>query len=195
MSILLPVSEQMSDTVGFTAFCGVKAAEVIERFTGLEIGIKWVNDLVLKGRKLGGIMTRGIVSPDTNRITHLVVGIGLNVRHKQEDFDSELRDMATSLELDLGEGVDLPALAACLIRELDRMWASFPEGKPAYLEEYRRDCITLGRDISLLRGEEITHGTALDIDDTGALIVGFDSGEVQAVNSGEVSVRGMYGYL
>ena len=62
------------------------------------------------------------------------------------------------------------------------------------LDGYRRDCITLGQDVVLVRGEEKRYGTALDIDPEGALIVRYDNGETAAVNSGEVSVRGMYGY-
>ena len=67
--------------------------------------------------------------------------------------------------------------------------------KAHILDRYRKDCITLGQEISLVRGEEIRHGTALDIDRDGALIVLFHDGSTQAVNSGEVSVRGMYGYV
>ena len=68
-------------------------------------------------------------------------------------------------------------------------------GKGAMLERYRRDCVTLGQQICLVKGDEIRHGTALDIDSQGALIVRFDDGTTDAVNSGEVSIRGMYGYL
>ena len=123
MSVLLPVSEQMSDTVGFTAFCGVKAAEVIERFTGLQIGIKWVNDLVLKGRKLGGIMTRGIVSPDTNRITHLVVGIGVNIRNT---LPEELKDVAISLREAVDDTPDPAVLAWNIARSVSYQKNNYP---------------------------------------------------------------------
>ena len=63
------------------------------------------------------------------------------------------------------------------------------------MEQYRKDCITIGQDVSLVRGDEIRHGTALDIDAEGALLVRFPDGHTEAVNSGEVSVRGMYGYV
>jgi BirA family biotin operon repressor/biotin-[acetyl-CoA-carboxylase] ligase len=63
------------------------------------------------------------------------------------------------------------------------------------LDRYRRDCITLGRDISLVRGDEIRHGHALDVDEEGGIVVRFPDGSVETVRSGEVSIRGMYGYV
>ena len=144
MSILLPVSEQMSDTVGFTAFCGVKAAEVIERFTGLEIGIKWVNDLVLKGRKLGGIMTRGIVSPDTNRITHLIVGIGINIRNT---LPEELKDIAISLGEVVDDTPDPAVLAWNIARSVSYQKDNYLS--PAVLEAYRSRLTVLGREVTV----------------------------------------------
>ena len=68
-------------------------------------------------------------------------------------------------------------------------------GRSEMLRQYRSDCITIGQDISLVRGDVIRHGTALDVDESGALVVSFADGQVEAVTSGEVSVRRMYGYI
>ena len=68
-------------------------------------------------------------------------------------------------------------------------------GKEEMLQEYRSRCVTLGKEISLVRGEEIRHGTALDVEGEGALLVRFPDGHVEPVSSGEVSIRGMYGYI
>ena len=68
--------------------------------------------------------------------------------------------------------------------------------KSALLEAYRKDCITIGQEVSLLRvGEPVRHGKAVGMNDDGALLVEFEDGHVETVNSGEISVRGMYGYL
>jgi BirA family biotin operon repressor/biotin-[acetyl-CoA-carboxylase] ligase len=75
---------------------------------------------------------------------------------------------------------------------MDQELLRTPEG---FLERYRRDCITLGRDVSIVRGDEVRHARALDIDAEGGLLVRYDSGETGTVTSGEVSVRGLYGYL
>ena len=78
---------------------------------------------------------------------------------------------------------------------LYRMHEELLTGKAQILSKYKRDCITLGREISVVRGEQIRHGTALDIDEDGALIVRYPDGSIENINSGEVSIRGMYGYV
>ena len=78
---------------------------------------------------------------------------------------------------------------------LFRMDKDLFSGKEALLAQYRRDCVTIGREISLVRGDSIRHGKALDVDDEGALIVAFPDGHTEAVSCGEVSIRGMYGYV
>ena len=67
--------------------------------------------------------------------------------------------------------------------------------KETLLRQYRADCITVGQEISLVRGDEIRYGKAVDVDDLGALVVDFQDGHRETINSGEVSVRGMYGYI
>ena len=89
----------------------------------------------------------------------------------------------------------LTKLAAAMVRRLYEMDQNLLSDKAAILDAYRRDCITLGQDIVLLQGEEKRYGKALDIDSDGALVVAFTDGTVGTVNSGEVSVRGMYGYV
>ena len=82
-----------------------------------------------------------------------------------------------------------------MMEALANMDRNLLTGKEAMLEQYRRDCVTLGQEISVVRGDEIRHGTALDIGNDGDLIVRFDDGHTEAVSSGEVSIRGMYGYV
>jgi BirA family biotin operon repressor/biotin-[acetyl-CoA-carboxylase] ligase len=91
--------------------------------------------------------------------------------------------------------VDRSQVAAAMMEAFLHMSCTLLSGKEAMLAQYRADCITLGQEISLVRGEEIRYGKALDVDDSGALVVTFSDGSTKAVNSGEVSVRGMYGYI
>ena len=94
-----------------------------------------------------------------------------------------------------GRPVSRKLLAAAMMESLAEMSGNLFTGKVSMLEQYRRDCITIGREISLVRGETVRRGTALDVDENGALIVAFPDGTAEAVSSGEVSVRGMYGYV
>ena len=82
-----------------------------------------------------------------------------------------------------------------MLEALHAMSEGLISGKEALLNRYRADCINLQQDVVLLRGEEKRYGHALDIDENGALVVRFTDGSTEAVNSGEISVRGMYGYL
>ena len=125
----------------------------------------------------------------------LVLGIGINVSQRPEDFTPEVREIATSLVQALGHAVSRPALAAEIIREVDRLCAALAAGETGpYLAEYRRRCVNLGRTVRLLRPDGEEEAFAEAVDDTFALVVRRADGSREAVSSGEVSVRGLYGY-
>ena len=175
--------------------CAVASAmvEAVEASAGFRPGIKWTNDLVCGHRKLGGILTE--LGFAEGKLSYCILGIGINCLQKQEDFPEDLQDMAASLSMIAGRRVEPQVLAANMMTALYKMNTLLLTDKKALLDAYRRDCMTLGTEISLVRGEEVRHGTALDIDEDGGLIVRFDSGETGTVSCGEVSVRGMYGYV
>jgi BirA family biotin operon repressor/biotin-[acetyl-CoA-carboxylase] ligase len=176
-----------------TCAAGVAVCDAIENALGIRPGIKWTNDLVWNRHKLGGILTE--LSLDAaGHVDYAVVGIGLNCCQSPQDFPPELRDMAISLQHAAGKEIAPSLLAAHMILALSRMDLSIP-ARAAVMGAYRRDCITLGQQVRLVRGEESAEGMALDVDEEGALLVRFRDGSIRPVSSGEVSVRGMYGYL
>lgn len=179
-----------------TAMAGVAVCDAVEELCGVRPGLKWPNDPVLGGKKLCGILTELSMEGETGRVQYLVLGIGVNVLHRPEDFSPEVAEMATSLSIALGRDVSRPALAAAEIRALDRLYADLLAGDLArYLDAYRRGCVNLGRTVQLISpdgGRETAR--ALDVDRDFSLVVRTASGETRAVRSGEVSVRGMYGY-
>ena len=128
-------------------------------------------------------------------VDYAIIGIGINCTQQEDDFSPDIRSIAGSLAMATGQSIDRARVAAAMMEALHAMSCTLLSGSFAMLRQYRRDCMTLGQDISILRGDEVRHGHALDIDDDGALIVRLANGTVEAVNSGEVSVRGMYGYL
>lgn len=156
---------------------------------------KWTNDLVWKKHKLGGILTELSVDSKTGRVQYAIVGIGINCCHSAADFPEALQDMAASLAMVTGHNISVSKVAAAMMDALAGMDARLLTEKAAILEEYRKNCITLGQDVVVVRGDEKRYGKAVSIDDEGALVVDFHDGTTQAVSSGEVSVRGMYGYL
>ena len=184
--------EALLPLTGFVAEAMVRA---VARAAGAEARIKWVNDLILNGRKLCGILTESAFS-SAGRLKYVVVGIGLNVNYETEDFPPELRAMAGSLKTETGESYPLPNLAAAMIEELDRLYDALLRGDAApYLAAYRQRCLTLRRDVRLIQNDLSTPAYALDVDEALGLLVRYPDGTETTVRSGEASVRGLTGYV
>ena len=173
-----------------TALAGVAVCQAVEETCGLRPGLKWPNDPVLGGKKLCGILT------ELTGDGEVVLGIGVNVSQTEADFSPEVAALATSLEQELGRPVSRAALAAALIGALDRMYSALRAGALGpYLAAYRRDCVNLNKQVQLLERDGRETVTAIGIDETFGLVVRAEDGTVRTVRSGEVSVRGMYGYV
>lgn len=147
----------------------------IQKETGLCPSIKWVNDLVCNGRKLCGILTE--ISAE-----FAIIGIGLNCRGIPHE-------VATSMEAE-GTACDRSRLAAAIIMEISKLW-----NKTHWLADYKRHCLTIGQDVQLIQNDTIRYGHVNDMDDTGALLVTLPDGTNERIFSGEVSIRGLYGYV
>lgn len=195
LSLLLRPQLPHSDITNITAWVAVALCRGISQCCGVDLGIKWVNDLVWGNKKVCGILTELTLESETNFVEYVVIGIGINLRQSLEDFPEELRDTAISLETILGKSVNSTALCGAILKELNQMYSSFPQEKNSYLEEYRKLCITLDKDIQVLKGDSRRHAKALDIDNDFCLVVRYNPQETEHLSSGEVSVRGMYGYL
>lgn len=177
-----------------TCAVAVSMCDAVERAAGFRPGIKWTNDLVSGKRKLGGILTELGLSPQGG-VDYAILGIGINCCQSPADFPAEIVGMAGSLSMVAGAPVDRGRVAAAMLENLAALDATLLTQQDAILRRYRENCVTLGKDISFLRGEQVRHGRALDIDEQGALVVQYSDGTREHVNSGEVSIRGMYGYL
>ena len=125
-----------------------------------------------------------------------MLGIGVNVLQTPADFSPDVAEMATSLAMALGRPVSRPALAAALIGELDQLYAALKAGDLSdYLAAYRRDCVNLGKAVQLFSQAGRETVTAVGIDGDFGLVVRGTDGMEWTVRSGEVSVRGLYGYV
>lgn len=195
MSILLRPQCKPDALMHLTCATAVAVCNAVEAACGLRPGIKWTNDLVCSKRKLGGILTELSVASQTGLVDYAVIGIGINCLQQTEDFDPEIRDIAGSLQMFCSHEVSRAVLSAEIIRAMHRMSETLLSDQGNWLEQYRRDCITVGNTVSVVRGDEIRHAVATGIDDKGALLVQYADGSAEAVNSGEVSIRGMYGYV
>lgn len=194
LSILLRPDLPPGDLLRATGMAAVAVCNAIARAAGVRPGIKWTNDLVLNGKKLCGILSEISVEGETGRTQSLVIGAGVNVSQTPEDFGPAVAAMATSLAQ---EGISVPRakLAATMIEEFYRLSDALGGDLTEWIAQYRQDCVTLGKDVQLLWTANQERAVALDIDDQFGLVVRHTDGSVTTVRSGEVSVRGLYGYI
>ncbi len=176
-----------------TSCAGLAVCRTISAAAGLSASIKWPNDVILEGKKVCGILTKLISDGENGSISWAIIGIGVNVG--QESFPPELADKAISLRM-AGRDVPRAQIAGCLISALDDIFSSsgWKEEDPAILEDLRRLSCTVGRRVTVISPLGQEEGEALDIAPDGGLVVRFQDG-VRTVSSGEVSVRGLLGYL
>lgn len=178
-----------------TALSAVAVCRAIERLSGVSPAIKWPNDLVMKDRKICGILTELSLEGESGHVSYVISGIGVNCRQRPEDFPPEIREIAGSLDMMLTVQVKRAALAAALTEELDVLRREVLLRPELWLEDYRRRCLTVGRRVQVIRGEERLEAEAVAVDERFGLTVRYDSGETETLRSGEVSVRGLYGYV
>ena len=185
-SMLLYASEDPERDLTLTPGVAVAVSRAIGRVCGVESGIKWPNDLILQNKKLCGILVESFMVVARRE---LVIGIGVNVN--TERFPPSLVT-AISLYQATGERYALEALARALTEELDSFIAAWRKNSACVLTDYRRLCLNLGRTVRLSDGRI---GTAVDVDPDFRLLVRFPNGGEEAGSYGEVSVRGLYGYV
>lgn len=195
MSVVLRPGCAPDKLMHLTCAAAVAMCQAVEDAAGFRPGIKWTNDLVYGGKKLGGILTELSLDSKSGLVQYAIVGIGINCCQNAHDFPPDIRDMAASLSMVAGQAVARSRLAAAMVQALFRMDRMLLTGKDAVMSAYTGSCITVGQDIVLLRSGERRHGKAVGIDPDGGLIVTFENGSTETITSGEVSIRGMYGYV
>lgn len=192
-SLILRPNCPAKELMHLTCAVAVAACDAVEALCQRRPSIKWINDLVANGRKLGGILTELSLTPGTDSVDYAIIGIGINCL--EQDFPTPLQSIATTLHSAYGAHITPQEMAAQLLCSLHDLSQKLLTEKASIMARYRRDCITLNQEIRIVRGEDELFATALDIDPDGFLIVKLKDGTIRTISSGEVSVRGMYGYL
>jgi BirA family biotin operon repressor/biotin-[acetyl-CoA-carboxylase] ligase len=170
-----------------TLMGAVAAASAIRSACGLPASIKWPNDILLAGRKVGGLLTEMSAEPD--RIRHIVLGIGLDVNMIPDALPVEVRETSTTLAIEAGGNIERAVLLQHLLRELDRWYAAFQANDAAVLQEWRTLNCTLGNPVSVSGAGEVIEGEAVAIDSEGRLVVKLDDGTERTVAAGDVTLR------
>lgn len=189
MSLVLRPQIMPAEASVLTLLCGLATAEAIEAETGLSAGIKWPNDILINGKKTVGILTE--MDCEMSEVHFVIPGIGINVN--TASFPPEIAEIATSLYLECGKTVSRRRLVHKVLERLEEHYETFLRtgSFAAMLEDYRKHCITLGKEVHVL-GREPFFAEALDITPEGELLVRrADNGKEEVVFSGEVSIRGV----
>lgn len=192
MTILLHPDFLPGKAPQLTLLMAVAVVEAIRKATGLACRIKWPNDVICHGKKLCGILTE--MSTEMDFINYVVIGVGINVN--QETFPEELEDKATSLKLETGASVRRAELIAAVMERFEACYGTFlkTEDLSGIRERYNRLLVNRNQDVKVLEPGNEYEAHAVGINDAGELIVRTKDGE-KAVYAGEVSVRGVYGYV
>lgn len=176
-----------------TLVMGLAVAEGIRMTCGLEARIKWPNDIVIKGRKVCGMLAE--MSTERDFIHYIVMGVGINV--KQQEFVPEIADMATCLEGECGRPVSRAELIVNVMKLFERYYDIFQKdgNLGGFLETYNDLLAGRGGEVRVLDPKGEFQGVSRGINKTGELLVEREDGAVETVYAGEVSVRGIYGYV
>jgi BirA family biotin operon repressor/biotin-[acetyl-CoA-carboxylase] ligase len=172
---------------------GAAAVSLALEELGVDAQIKWPNDIVLNKKKICGILTE--MSGEIERINYIVMGIGINVN--MNNFPVELNHIASSLKIETGEEVDRKNLLANILNNFERIYKAFIENDDfsEVINICREKSILLGKEVNIISGQKTTRAKAIDIDNEGELVVQYEDETFGKVLSGEVSVRGLYGYV
>lgn len=195
LSVLLRPPYSPGELEGLTCYTAVAICEAIEAASGISPAIKWVNDIIFDGKKICGILTEMALESESGQIQYIVIGAGVNVLNTPEDFPDEVAGKAASLAMLGSPGTSRPRLAAEMINSLDRMYNTLPNPGEAFWEKYRERSVTLGHNIRIVSGQNTREAFAQDIDPTGGLIVRYPDGSRETLSYGEISVRGVDGYI
>jgi BirA family biotin operon repressor/biotin-[acetyl-CoA-carboxylase] ligase len=180
--IIYPDTKSLPYLIMIASLAVVKS---IESVTGVKAGIKWPNDILIGGKKVGGILIENEVRG--NKVAYSVVGIGINVALKVDEH-KDIADTATSLKSETGKGDLRIEIIRSLLTEFERLYLTLPDGKAIY-EAWRNSLVTLGKKVRASSGNQVIEGIAEAVDESGALMIREAEGTVTKVVAGDVTLR------
>lgn len=193
MSLLLRPEILPSKAPMLTLVMAYSVAEAIREITGQAVEIKWPNDLILHGKKICGILTE--MSAEIDYINHVVIGIGINVNTME--FPEEIAATATSLRLEGQKTIKRGELISCIMSYFEKNYEAFiiKQDLSEIKDAYNSLLVNCDKEVKILTPEQEYQAHALGINELGELVVMKEDGKLENIFAGEVSVRGIYGYI
>jgi BirA family biotin operon repressor/biotin-[acetyl-CoA-carboxylase] ligase len=187
-SILLRPDLRPQETTQLTVASAIALRRAIVSETNLPVEIKWPNDILIRGKKVAGILTE--LSAEVDRVKHIILGIGIDVNLDANEFPAELKKIATSLKIESGKMIDRAQLATTILHELDFDYARVGAGKFSEVAvEWEAHCATLGKNVTVQIGGRKIRGRAESLDDDGALILRTEHGRLERITGGDVTLE------
>jgi BirA family biotin operon repressor/biotin-[acetyl-CoA-carboxylase] ligase len=188
LSVLLRPDLRPQEATQLTVASATALVRAIQSLTGLKPQIKWPNDILIRGRKVAGILTE--LSAELDHVKCIVLGIGVDVNLSADEFPTELRKLATSLKAELNRPVSRPELAVAILRELDYDYARIGAGRfAAVADEWEACCTTIGHDVIIRIGDRQVGGRAEALGEDGALLLRTDHGHLERIIGGDVTLE------
>lgn len=188
MTLILRPDVPPAQVAKISLLTALATANAIRRVTGLDVRIKWPNDIVAGGRKVCGMLMEMDATPE--KVASVVAGVGINVHQTQ--FPEEIAHSASSLDLLAGRRISRADIVRAFLQEYERVWAL---GDEAMMRAYRERSATIGQRVQVIGLNGTYTGTAQDVTESGSLLVRADEdGGVREVLAADVSVRGIMGY-
>ena len=193
MSLILKPELESEKASMLTLIQAMAVTKALEDICGISPQIKWPNDILVNEKKVCGILTE--MNLDKTKISSIIIGCGINVN--QDDFPEEIAEIATSLKIETGQILSRPKLIAHICEVFEEFFEEFVIAKDlsGIVDAYNERLISRGRTVKVLDPKEEFTGEALGINALGELLVKRTDGVTVNVYAGEVSVRGIYGYV
>jgi len=187
-SVLLRPDLRPQETTRLTIASAMALRRAIQSETGLDPEIKWPNDILIRGKKVAGILTE--LSAELDRVKHVILGIGVDANQNVNEFPAELRKTATSLKIETGKKISRPELATAILRELDHDYARVCGDFFADVaDEWEAHCTTIGRTVTIQIGGRRVRGRAESLGDDGALLLRSEHGHLERISGGDVTLE------
>jgi len=188
MSVILKPHIDIGKVSKITQVCAAAISLSLDELK-VDAKIKWPNDLMINNKKICGILTE--MNSDKNKVNYVVVGIGLNANNKYENFPFEIKNIATSILNETGIYIKRNVIAAKILNNFEYLYDEFVKNDnyKRSLDICKNKSNVIGKNINLIKNNQITVAKAIDLGEDGDLIVQYSDGEIDSIISGEISVR------
>jgi BirA family biotin operon repressor/biotin-[acetyl-CoA-carboxylase] ligase len=185
VAVSIILRPEMSQLIRLTMVAALATSRCIEKVTGLKTTIKWPNDVLIRGKKVSGILTESALRGQS--VDWAVIGIGINVNFDPKAYP-EIADIATSLSVELGKQVSQLEVLLHLLNEIEFFYSALRRDEPVH-EEWRSKLETLGKVVQVKTGTDVEKGYAESVDNEGALMLRRSDGTLVRIVAGEVTLR------